>query len=204
MMELMGKNDINDQLYMRILETESFRYFEKPKKLAFGGESHYFFDIKKLTGDPKGLHLVATILYDQINRIGGIKSVGGKETGSISIASAISYLSYTLDPQNAVHSFYVRKEKKKEGMEKQIEGCPKTPAVMVDDVITTGTTVLQAIELIRSQPIKVDYLMCIIYRGSDELATNIESKYNLKLVQIFKEKEFTEKFEREHPEVLKH
>jgi orotate phosphoribosyltransferase len=203
MMELSINNSPKMKLYDLLYEL-AFRYSPEPTKLAYGGLSNYFFDVKQLMGDPEGSYLVAAALYQKINEIGGIKSVGGLESGSISIAHAIS--SQSRGAASPLHAFYVRKEQKKGGAKKWIEGCFKSPAVVVDDVITTGTSALQAIDTIRKQnpENKVECLITVVYRGTPELAKKIEQENNLKFVYIFHETDFTSKYEKEHPKVLTH
>ncbi len=80
----------------------------------------------------------------------------------------------------------------------------KTPAIVVDDVITTGESMTKAIKTIRDEGEEVNYMITIVFRGTDEEHRRIETENKIKYYYIFKGSEFTDKYEKEHPEVLKH
>ncbi|PJC49754.1 MAG: orotate phosphoribosyltransferase [Nitrosopumilales archaeon CG_4_9_14_0_2_um_filter_34_16] len=180
-----------------IVETGAFRYSpDKPFQLASGRVSPYYFDLKKLNGHPEGLDTVARIFYHIIKGMKNVTSVGGLESGSISIASAISHLSFTenqKDPTNPlINSFYVRKEAKKYGSGKQIEGNIKSPVVVVDDVITSGDSAIQAVNVVKDQKYNCECLISIVFRGTEENHRNITNVS--KFEYLFTEKELVEKF----------
>jgi orotate phosphoribosyltransferase len=203
MMDLMNISQKNkEELRYFIESTKAFEYYKKPIQLAYGKPSHFYFDFRRLTGDPKGINTTASILYTLIEKIGNVKSVGGMESGAIPLATAISLLSLTRSPGNSIRSFYVRKERKKHGLTNIIEGCITSPAVVVDDVITTGESAVKAIKTIRDEGHEVKHLITIVFRGTEEDRKRIESENKIKFYYIFEGKEFTSKFEKEHPEVL--
>lgn len=190
-MKLTSTSQQIERLKQLIIKTEAYQYHEKPVKLSSGKQSNLYFDIRKLTGLPEGINLVATVLYEEIMRIGKIRSVGGLEAGSIAISTAISQVSYLKDKDTAIDSFYVRKEPKKHGLKKWIEGCAKSPAVVVDDVITTGESALKAIEKLRDDHHTVDYILTVVYRGTEEERREMEQEHKIKLRYIFTEADFT-------------
>lgn len=177
---------------------EAFQHKDDLIRLASGKETHYYFDLKKVTGHPRGINDVASILYDQILTLGNIRSVGGLESGSISISTAISLLSYNRNPNSPLTSFYVRKEAKKHGLKKLVEGIITSPTVVVDDVVTSGKSAIDAVEALKSEGIDVNYLICIVYRDTPEMKKEFEKKYGIKLLNIFYEKEFTDMYEKHH------
>lgn len=181
-----------------IVKTKAFQYSkEKPFLLASGRTSPFYFDLKKLNGDPEGINTVAKVFYHMIKTMKDVKSVGGLESGSISIATAISQLSCIeneKDPKNPlISSFYVRKEAKKYGSEKQIEGCITSPVVIVDDVITSGMSALKAVDIVKQEKFDCRCLISIVFRGSDENLEKIKS--NNKFEYIFHENDFVKKFQ---------
>jgi orotate phosphoribosyltransferase len=190
MMELVDTTEQKERLKQLIIKTEAYQHYENPVKLSSGKLSNIYFDIKKLTGLPEGIHVVAEILYVEIMKIGGIKSVGGLELGSIAISTAISQVSHIKDKDTALQSFYVRKEPKKHGLQKWIEGCAKSPTVVVDDVITTGDSALKAIEKLRNENHTVDYIFTVVYRGTEDERKKIEAEHKIKLRYIFSETDF--------------
>ena len=65
---------------------------KKEFKLASGAMSDHYFDLRLLCGDPRGIGAVSAAIYDIIKKnLPGTCSVGGIESGSISIATAISH-----------------------------------------------------------------------------------------------------------------
>lgn len=200
--ELQGKEKLREL----IISTEAFKYYKDKIKLAYGEPSHYYFDFRRLTGDPQGISAAANVLYDLIEQIGNVRSVGGMEIGAVPLATAISHTSLQRSPNNPIKSFFVRKNRKEHGLKNIIEGCITSPAVVVDDVITTGESAIKAINTIRQEGegTQVGYLLAIVFRGTDEDQKRIERENKIKFFYIFKGKEFTDKYEKEHPEVLTH
>lgn len=172
----------------------------KEFKLASGAMSDHYFDLRLLCGDPDGIGVVAKALYGMIRQLystdnhtrppntGMPKSVGGLESGSISIAAAISHLSGQLCQTRQKHdtampalsSFFVRKHRKEHGTQKMIEGVINDTAVVVDDVITSGGSALRAVGAVRDAGFTCDYLLCIVFRGSNEQKKEIDDMVNMR------------------------
>lgn len=186
-----------ERLEELILETGAFQYSpEKQFRLASGRLSDYYFDLKKLNGNPEGINIVARVLYHKIKQMKGVESVGGLVAGSISIASAISQLSYLENQKNpenpVISSFFVRKAAKEHGSGNQIEGNITSPVVVVDDVITSGDSAIQAAKAVQEKNYECRCLLSIIFRGTAEQKEKINkvSKFDY----LFTEDELVEKF----------
>ena len=134
-----------------LIEKHAISYSNEPFTLASGAKSNFYFDLRQVSGDAEGITAIARILYNMITEIGGIKSVGGLESGSISLAAAISQYSYTKNPSSPLTSFYVRKQAKSHGAKKRIEGRPQSPVAIVDDVITSGGSAVEALNAVKSK-----------------------------------------------------
>lgn len=138
--------------------------------LASGQKSKFYIDGKQVTLDPRGILLVGKII---LNMAHGAHAdfIGGPTLGADPIAAAVSLLSsQTGHPINA---FIVRKEAKKHGTQKMIEGPllrEGDRVVMVEDVITTGGSVLKAIQEVESLKAKVVKVICLLDRkqGAEE------------------------------------
>jgi orotate phosphoribosyltransferase len=198
-MELQEKENLREL----IISTEAFKYYKEKIKLAYGEPSHFYFDFRRLTGHPEGINAVGTVLYNEIIKFGNVGSVGGLESGAIPVATAISHVSFLKNKNNLIHSFYVRKKPKENGLSKWVEGCIVKPVVIVDDVITTGTSALKAYEKVTEAGHKVEHIIAIVFRGTAEDKQKIESR-GVKFHYIFEGSEFTKKYQKEHPEVLTH
>jgi len=100
---------------------------------------------------PEGLALIGPLCLEQMRGLGwDPEAVGGLTLAADPIAYAISYASHLRPP--LVRAFTVRKEAKQHGTGRLIEG-PLTQndhVVIVEDVITTGASVLRAAEAVRS------------------------------------------------------
>ncbi len=183
------------ELFDLVVKTRAFQYSpEKPFQLASGATSQFYFDLKLLNGDPRGINAVAKVFYHYIKQMPDVRAVGGLAAGSISIATAISQLSYfenQMDSSNPlIESFFVRKEAKKHGTEKLIEGRIGTPAVIIDDVITSGMSAIIAVDATKEAGCDCKCLMSVIFRGSDEQRKKIEEKIELQC--IFDKNQFIE------------
>ena len=92
--------------------------------------------------------------------------VGGLETGSIPISTAISLLS--LSQKSSLKAFWVRKHQKDHGLQNLIEGniAKGKDVVIVDDTITTGGSSLQAAHAVTSFGARVVYAFGVVDRGA--------------------------------------
>jgi len=182
-----------------LVETKAFQYSpDKQFQLASGATSEYYFDLKLLNGHPEGINAVAKVFYHYIKKFPDVRSVGGLESGSISIATAISQLSYfehQNDPSNPlIESFFVRKAPKKHGTQKLIEGRINSPVVIIDDVITSGMSAIIAVHAVQEK-FECKSLMSIIFRGSDEQRETIEKE--IPLQYIFHKAQFIEEYKKQ-------
>jgi len=117
--------------------------------LASGQKSTYFIDGKQVTLLGEGLCLLARMLLDVLDA--RAEAVGGMSIGADPIAGAVIALAY--ERGRELTGFLVRKERKDHGTGKQVEG-PLWPGVRVallEDVITTGGSTLQAIEALQRE-----------------------------------------------------
>ncbi|HLA14091.1 MAG TPA: orotate phosphoribosyltransferase [Gemmatimonadaceae bacterium] len=118
--------------------------------LASGKTSEVYIDARLTTMSPDGLRLIGSLGLAAINAESwDADSVGGLTLGADPIAYAISYASAA--SSTPLRAFTVRKQAKTHGTGQLIEGpfVPRDRVVIVEDVVTTGGSALQAIDAVR-------------------------------------------------------
>ncbi len=149
---------------IKLIYEKAFKYSEEPVfRLTSGGLSNYYFNCKTVTLSPEGMHLIGNIIYDMISHL-DVKGIGGLTIGADPIACAVSYTSYLRG--KAIEAFVVRKKAKEHGTMQWIEGNLKRgdSVVVVDDVITTGSSTVQAISRLKEAGIYVKKVVVLVDR----------------------------------------
>jgi orotate phosphoribosyltransferase len=147
------------QELLRLLATKSFRLGEF--KLASGRTSDYYIDCRTTTLDARGAKLTGEVLLEEIHKHGwNVQAIGGLTMGADPLAVAVAVVS------GNIHAFLVRKAEKQHGTGQRIEGFREKNArvVIVDDVCTTGSSTIQAIEAAREFGFEVVGAMCLVER----------------------------------------
>jgi orotate phosphoribosyltransferase len=138
---------------------KSFRLGEF--QLSSGSTSDYYIDCRTTTLDARGAQLVGEVFLAEIREQGWeADAVGGLTMGADPIVVAVAVTSGTM------HGFLVRKAEKQHGTGQRIEGFREKGAqvVIVDDVCTTGSSTVQAIEAAREYGFEVIGVMCLVER----------------------------------------
>jgi len=132
--------------------------------LASGKKSDYYIDARLTTLDAEGVYLIGRILLDEIKKDSSITAVGGPTMGADPIVGSILTVSHEDGYQ--VAGFLVRKQEKGHGTGKLIEGNlkPGDRVAMVEDVVTTGGSVIKAINAVRDAGAEVSKLLVIVDR----------------------------------------
>jgi len=113
--------------------------------LASGRTSDYYIDARRTTMSARGLELIGELGLEAIRDMGWRPAlVGGLTLGADPVAYAIARASRQAPP--TVDAFTVRKDAKAHGAKRRIEGCfePGETVVVVEDVVTTGSSALKA------------------------------------------------------------
>lgn len=119
--------------------------------LSSGNESTVYVDARLTTMSPDGLTLIGQLGLDTIALADWKpEAIGGLTLGADPIAYAISYASAS--SKNPLRAFTVRKQAKAHGTGNLIEGPFRSGdrVVIVEDVITTGSSALCAIEAVET------------------------------------------------------
>lgn len=119
--------------------------------LSSGRSSSLYIDARLTTMSPEGLSLIGQLGLTALRESGWkVDSVGGLTLGADPIAYAIAYTSALKGIP--IRAFTVRKQTKTHGMGRLIEGPFQTGdhTAIVEDVITTGSSALQAADAVRN------------------------------------------------------
>ena len=159
--------------------------------LVSGAQSDLYVDAKRTTLDPRCALLVGKIGWELIKQTASAKnlridSVGGLTMGADPIALSIGIAAQLDDPANTLRVFNARKEPKKHGLLKNIEGCfcAGDQVVVVDDVITTGGSTIKAIEKIEADGGRIAFAIVLVDRQEQNGRQNIEAR-GCPVVSIF-------------------
>jgi orotate phosphoribosyltransferase len=144
----------------------------KPIILSSGKKSDYYIDCRLITMHPEGAALIADIFFDML-KDKKIDALGGLTMGADPIAGAFAAVSFQRG--RPIPTFIVRKEQKKHGTQKLVEGPLKTgmKVAIVDDVATSGGSLLAAIKGVEESGCSVAAVMVVVDRmegGAEALA----------------------------------
>lgn len=149
---------------IELVMEKAFKYSAEPVfKLVSGRMSNYYFNCKTVTLHPEGMYLIGHIVFDMIKG-SNVRGIGGLTLGADPIADAVAYTSFLKD--NPVEAFVVRKTAKAHGTMQWIEGnvTAGDRVVIVDDVITTGKSTIEAINRAREAGLYVVSVVALIDR----------------------------------------
>jgi orotate phosphoribosyltransferase len=141
--------------------------------LSSGKQSNYYLDCRTTTLDPRGAFLIARLILEQIQKQEiEADAIGGLTMGADPIATAVAVVSGL--EGRPLPAFIVRKEAKGHGTQKYIEGYngkSGSRVIIVDDVCTTGASVLTAAERAEQSGYRVVATFCVVDReeGGTEL-----------------------------------
>lgn len=147
--------------------------------LASGKTSTYYIDGKLTAMHPHGAVLIAKAILAEIKDL-PIDAVGGMDMGATPIVGAVAAVSEMSGRPLPV--FVVRKEVKQHGTMKLIEGpIPTAPSrlVVIDDVVTTGDSIVKAIDAVRNAGHEVLLAISVLDRdaGASEAMARKEVRY---------------------------
>ena len=170
--------DASRQLATLFWQYEAFKWDpDNGFLLASGETSPYYVDCRALLAHPDARWLVAQLVCAAIRDL-SFDAVGGLEIGAIPLATAISDYAFATQPSKTYATFIVRKQAKDHGLGKRIEGAvkPNDRVLVVDDVLTSGGSVLQAVQAAREAQLLVSHALVIVDRQEQEGKQKIEAQ----------------------------
>jgi len=162
-------------------------------KLASGRESTFLFQLRQTTLHPEGAFLLSDIIVDYM-AMHKIRFIGGLVLGAVPIAASVAAVSFARKAIPPIHAFFVRKEAKGHGAKEIIDGFtggePADEILLVDDVATSGGSLLKALHILQEQGFKGNVTKALVIVDREEGATENLAKEGIELVSIFKKSDF--------------
>jgi orotate phosphoribosyltransferase len=144
--------------------------------LTSGATAQYYVDAKRAILRPAGFRALGELVAERA-RAWGATAVGGLTMGAD--APACAALAGGAD----VKAFFVRKETKQHGLQRRIEGPllePRDRCLIVEDVVTTGGSTIQAIEAVREAGHEIVGVVAILDRlagGAERIRQAVAAPY---------------------------
>jgi len=136
--------------------------------LTSGAVSDYYIDIKKASSNPKILKILCQEMKEYAK---GYDLIAGMELGAVPLIVALSL-------ETEIPYVIIRKEKREHGTSKQIEGgdVKDKRVLVVEDVTTSGGSVVKSIRILRENKAIVDEALVIVDRdaGAEEKLRALE------------------------------
>lgn len=158
--------------------------------LAAGGRTNFYFDMKPTAFDPEGASLIAELIVEALAD-DNVDLVGGLEMGAVPLVACVCQHSQLSRP---IAGFFVRKEAKDHGTMRLIEGVPKGQeiagkrAVLIEDVTTTGGSVMAAVDAAREAGCEVRKIITVVDR-LEGAAENLR-RHGIELVALLTAEDF--------------
>ena len=153
---------------LSLLRERSYRSGEI--KLASGKMSNFYFDGRMIELMPEGAYLIGEAFYDALKDV-EFEALSGLAVGAVPIVTS-AVISFYHHGKN-VEGTFVRQEVKEHGTRKVVEGKLRAGdrVVVVDDVATSGNSLLQAIQAVEKLGATVELVLVIVDRqeGAEQL-----------------------------------
>jgi len=180
------KQNLLEALYVR-----SFMYDpDCGFTLSSGEKSDVYIDTKRTVYNSLGMELVGYAFYQELQNA-PIDALGGLTLGADGISMATALICGMRN--KLLDVFVIRKDPKTHGTRKWIEGGVKKGAdvLVVDDVVTTGASIITAVERAREEGLNVRKAMALVDREEGG-AENIMEKTGLRFSAIITKSELLE------------
>jgi orotate phosphoribosyltransferase len=129
--------------------------------LASGQTASYYVDARRALLQPRGFRAAGELIADAASGLGA-RAVGGPVMAAIPLACA----AIAVPEGDELVGFFVRKERKQHGLQRWVEGPvePGTRCLVVEDTVTTGGSVVEAIERMREEGLEIAGALCVVDR----------------------------------------
>jgi orotate phosphoribosyltransferase len=154
---------------------------EREVTLASGRKSNFYLDLRQTLMRPKGVELAGALILDRLKQGSAVDAVGGMAVGAVPLVSAVLAAAARTPGSEGLLGFFVRKETKKHGLARQIEGgfAAGQSVALVEDTTTTGGSTLDAAAIVEAAGGKVARVFCIVDRGEGAAEAFAERGFTL-------------------------
>ena len=141
----MGETGARAELLELILEV-SFR--RERVVLTSGRESDFYLDLRQTLMRPRGVALVGELVLEKLRAGAPVDAVGGMAVGAVPLVTAVLAAAASRELDAPLLGFFVRKEARKHGLGRRIEGgfAAGQTVALVEDTCTTGGSTLEAVD----------------------------------------------------------
>jgi orotate phosphoribosyltransferase len=146
---------------LRLVRERGLEHRDEAFQLSSGEWSHDYIDAKRAASNGADLTAVcnALITLAKGNHV-TFEAVGGMTMGADALTHGVSMLS-------GCDWFTVRKDPKAHGQRRSIEGCDVDgrSVMLLDDVVTTGGSIIRALDAVEEQGGRVTLASCVVVRS---------------------------------------
>lgn len=168
----------NKRKLARLLLEKSYK--EGNFTLASGKKSNYYFDCRVTSLSAEGSRLIGLLFCDLLKDL-AITGVGGMTLGADPLVTAVTVISQ--EQGRPLNGLLVRKQPKGHGTNQFVEGLANFSAgdnvAMLEDVVTSGNSVLTACRRVRDCGLKIAAVCTILDRQEGGRETLETAGYNL-------------------------
>jgi orotate phosphoribosyltransferase len=153
--------------------------------LASGRTAPYYVDARRALLLPKPFQALGELVAGEARRLGA-SAVGGPTLGADPVACS----ALAASPDGELKGFIVRKERKAHGLQRWIEGPeigPEDRALVVEDIVTTGGSLVTAIERLRGEGVRLAGALAVVDRlaGAEEAIERALADPGIPYVSLF-------------------
>lgn len=171
---------------------------DNPFKLVSGQTSPEYFDCKLALSQPRAMAVLGKVVLCEL--VSDVVAIGGLTMGADPIAMSTCQASF--GTTHMVRWFSVRKDAKTHGQKKLIEGDIETgeKVAIVDDVVTTGKSTIQAIEQCKEFGLNISQVIVLVDREQSNGLLNIKKVAgdNTPVVVVFKKCEIVNEWSQQN------
>ena len=176
---------------LRLLVDEKCLTVGRSYTLTTGSRSAFYFDCKKVMLDGKCLSLIADAFLEEAGRLPRFpQAIGGLTMGADFIVAAVIQRAFETG-KPLLSGSIVRKEQKRHGAGNKIENelAQGTPIMVVDDVVTTGSSTETACDAFIAAGYDVVGIVALVDRESGGCET-LARKYDCPVGAVFRKRDF--------------